>query len=141
MPNCTSSLSSRRSFELHNEVRELRRQLAANKPSSPILESILPASGDGAPDDPTSLPQWVLGEEDHHPRGTDGDSAAVDRSTSGRSGLLPNVVENLWTPGLTTKPVIDPPQPPAEAAATVPGGRALGNVELSVADINALFTM
>lgn len=57
-------------------------------------------------------------------------------------GLLSEAAAPLWAPGLTTKPVIEPPRPPpTKVAPAVSARRSLGNVELSTADIDQLFTM
>ncbi|KAK1255605.1 hypothetical protein MKX07_007864 [Trichoderma sp. CBMAI-0711] len=60
-------------------------------------------------------------------------------SVSGASGPSPDPRESSRVPGLTTQPVIDQPQEPRRSLITIPRARKLGNVELSVEEIDELY--
>ncbi|KAL7928938.1 hypothetical protein V8C35DRAFT_207216 [Trichoderma chlorosporum] len=108
----------RKSFELENEVRELRRQLATREASNAALEwPILTAAA---------------------PSGARVSEVAVS-SISGASGPSPDPKESSRVPGLTTQPVIDQPQEPRRSIITIPRARKLGNVELSIEEIDELY--
>ena len=63
-------------------------------------------------------------------------------SSAGGSGPSPNPTEHSRAPGLTTRPAVDePPSPRRRAVAMVPRPRALGNIALSVEEIEELFAM
>ncbi|KAM0260094.1 hypothetical protein ACHAQJ_003019 [Trichoderma viride] len=108
-----------KSFELENEVRELRRRLATREASSnaalewPILTPAAPSEA-RASDAPLS-------------------------SVSNGSGPSLDPKQSSRVPGLTTQPVIDQPQAPRRATITMPRARKLGNVELSVEEIDELY--
>lgn len=105
----------RKSFELENEVRELRRQLATHEASSAALE-------------------WPI-----IPPAEARVSEVAVSSVSGASGPSPDPRESSRVPGLTTQPVIDQPQEPRRSIITIPRARKLGNVELSVEEIDELY--
>ncbi|KAL6695343.1 hypothetical protein J3F84DRAFT_335097 [Trichoderma pleuroticola] len=108
----------RKSFELENEVRELRRQLATREAGNATLEWPIPT--------PAAPSEARVSE------------AAVS-SVSGASGLSSDPKESSRVPGLTTQPVIDQPQAPRRSIITIPRARKLGNVELSVEEIDELY--
>ncbi|KAL7941925.1 hypothetical protein V8C42DRAFT_163840 [Trichoderma barbatum] len=108
----------RKSFELENEVRELRRQLATREVSSTGLE--WPILTPAAPSEARV-------------------SEAAVSSVSGASGPSPDPKESSRVPGLTTQPAIDQPQAPRRSIITIPRPRKLGNVELSVEEIDELY--
>ncbi|QYS99410.1 Zn(2)-C6 fungal-type domain-containing protein [Trichoderma simmonsii] len=108
----------RKSFELENEVRELRRQLATRETTNAALEWPILT--------PTAPSEARISE------------AAVS-SVSGASGVSPDPKESSRVPGLTTQPVIDQPQAPRRSIITIPRARKLGNVELSVEEIDELY--
>ncbi|KAL7816086.1 hypothetical protein V8C44DRAFT_348310 [Trichoderma aethiopicum] len=105
----------RKSFELENEVRELRRQLATHEASNAALE-------------------WPI-----IPPAEARVSEVAVSTVSGTSGPSPDPRESSRVPGLTTQPVIDQPQEPRRSIITIPRARKLGNVELSVEDIDELY--
>lgn len=100
----------------------------------------MPANPDNATN-AISLSPRVIEAEVERPGPVGVSFAGTAISTSAESGLLPDAADQLRAPGLTTKPVIDLPQPPPRAATTVPRMRALGNIELSVREIEELFMM
>ncbi|KAJ4860032.1 fungal specific transcription factor domain-containing protein [Trichoderma breve] len=108
----------RKSFELENEVRELRRQLATRETTNAALE--WPILTPAAPSEARV-------------------SEAAVSSVSGASGVSPDPKESSRVPGLTTQPVIDQPQAPRRSIITIPRARKLGNVELSVEEIDELY--
>ncbi|KAL6832220.1 hypothetical protein V8C40DRAFT_273576 [Trichoderma camerunense] len=108
----------RKSFELENEVRELRRQLATHETTNAALE--WPILTPAAPSEARI-------------------SEAAVSSVSGASGVSPDPKESSRVPGLTTQPVIDQPQAPRRSIITIPRARRLGNVELSVGEIDELY--
>ncbi|KAJ6030173.1 hypothetical protein N7460_010439 [Penicillium canescens] len=132
--------SQAKPFELENEVRELRRQLVADHHRMPVLDSVLPENRDNVSNQIPSQPPWATRDEIDSVRVVDR-SCTLAASTSERSGLLPDVTEHPWAPSLTTKPVIDSPQQPEQTAAAIPQSRSLGNVTLSVQEIDELFTI
>lgn len=108
----------RKSFELENEVRELRRQLATREASNAVLEwPVLPPA---APSEARV-------------------SEVALSSVSGASRPSPDPRESSRLPGLTTQPVIDQPQEPRKSIITIPRARKLGNVELTVEEIDELY--
>ncbi|PON21662.1 hypothetical protein TGAM01_v209400 [Trichoderma gamsii] len=108
-----------KSFELENEVRDLRRRLATREASSnaaiewPILT-------------PAALSETRV-------------SDAIQSSPSNASGPSLDPKESSRVPGLTTQPVIDQPQAPRRSIIAIPRPRKLGNVELSVEEIDELY--
>lgn len=62
-------------------------------------------------------------------------------SVSGASRPSPDPRESSRLPGLTTQPVIDQPQEPRKSIITIPRARKLGNVELTVEEIDELYLM
>ncbi|EHK20948.1 uncharacterized protein TRIVIDRAFT_133240, partial [Trichoderma virens Gv29-8] len=105
---------------LENEVRELRRQLATREASNAALE--WPILTPAAPSEARV-------------------SEAALSSVSGASGPSPDPKEGSRVPGLTTQPVIDQPQIPRRSIITIPRARKLGNVELSVEEIDELYIL
>jgi hypothetical protein len=84
-------------------------------------------------------PHCIAGDEVYN-LGVANESCATAPSISERPEILPDATDHLWAPSLTTKPVIEPQQP-VRAAVTVSQARSLGNVQLSVMEINELFAM
>ncbi|KAL9473652.1 hypothetical protein ACSS6W_008032 [Trichoderma asperelloides] len=109
----------RKSFELENEVRELRRRLATREASSnAVIE--WPTIAPAAPSETRA-------------------SDAIQSSASNASGPSLDPKESSRVPGLTTQPVIDQPQAPRRSIIAIPRPRKLGNVELSVEEIDELY--
>ncbi|TFA97868.1 Regulatory protein LEU3 [Trichoderma ghanense] len=111
-------VDTEKSFELENEVRELRRQLATREASNAALE--WPILTPAAPSEARV-------------------SEVAVSSVSGASGPSPDPKESSRVPGLTTQPVIDQPQEPRRSIITIPRARKLGNVELTVEEIDELY--
>lgn len=110
-------------------MRELRRQLEDNQHRMPV----------NTPNQVPSQLHCVVGDE-FHSLGVANESCATLPSTSDRPEIIPDATDNFWELSLTTKPVIEPQQP-VRAAVTVSQARSLGNVQLSVMEIEELFAM
>ncbi|KAH8131183.1 hypothetical protein LI328DRAFT_161307 [Trichoderma asperelloides] len=105
--------------KLENEVRELRRRLATREASSnAVIE--WPTIAPAAPSETRA-------------------SDAIQSSASNASGPSLDPKESSRVPGLTTQPVIDQPQAPRRSIIAIPRPRKLGNVELSVEEIDELY--
>ncbi|UKZ96419.1 uncharacterized protein TrAFT101_011211 [Trichoderma asperellum] len=109
----------RKSFELENEVRELKRRLATREASSNAAIE-WPIIAPAAPSETRA-------------------SDAIQSSASNTSGPSLDPKESSRVPGLTTQPVIDQPQAARRSIIAIPGPRKLGNVELSVEEIDELY--
>ena len=57
------------------------------------------------------------------------------------SVITPDTTEHARAPGLTTRPGLDEPADAQSAPLTIPRPRALGNIALSVDEIDELFAM
>ena len=110
---------NRRSRDLENEVQQLQRQLDETRRASVSL----PVPGQPLPT------QSMI-------------SPADDESTR-PSEISPDATEPLRAPGLTTKPGLDEPaeQCSASSSLSLPRPRALGNIALSVEEIDELFAV
>jgi hypothetical protein len=69
-------------------------------------------------------------------------SALNDASSTAATGPSPDAAGHSRAPGVTTRPGVDDPEPrPRSEIASVPRPRALGNIALSVEEIDELFAM
>lgn len=127
--------STRRELELENEVRELKRQLSAQGPRGSGQDLTLPENAANL----ISPHQTVTVADVGRPE-VDISLAGPATSTSPGSGLSRDTAEYDRAPGLTTKPIIDTPQSAPKATVTVPQARSLGDIQLSIAEIEELFT-
>lgn len=133
-----------RSFEMESEIQSLRRQLRnKDQVPSPALDWNLGLADPGLlPESPApnyGFPMMATPAE----AGVGGrQMPARPASSAGGSGPSPNPTEHSRAPGLTTRPAVDePPSPRRRAVAVVPRPRALGNIALSVEEIEELFSM
>lgn len=110
-------------------MRELRRRLEGNQHGTSV----------NTPSQVPPRPHYIAGDEVLSLEVTNESCVAVP-STSERPEILPDATDHLWASSLTTKPVIEPQQP-LRAAVTVSQARSLGNVHLSVTEIDELFAM
>ncbi|KAH6961924.1 hypothetical protein BKA56DRAFT_598095 [Ilyonectria sp. MPI-CAGE-AT-0026] len=138
----------RRSVDLENEIRELRKQLeesrhvpAATSRPVPIgstnTASWAMATGTGAL--PIISPYGNLAQTDTNrvaPPSIAG-TASVSAQESPATGT--STAEHSRIPGLTTRPGVDEPIPRRPVYSALPRPRALGNTALSVEEIDELF--
>ncbi|KAL3449211.1 hypothetical protein BJX65DRAFT_294704 [Aspergillus insuetus] len=114
----------RRSYDLENEVKELRRKLATYETNAPVTRIQSVNSSTASPPQSQHSPHGNIAlPELSDPR--------LSRSFASRVGSR--------APGLTTQPVIDLEQAPAAALVVPPQARRLDDLELSTVEIDELF--
>ncbi|KAJ0415917.1 hypothetical protein BJY00DRAFT_317380 [Aspergillus carlsbadensis] len=113
----------RHSYDLENEVKELRRKLATYEANTSVT-SIRVNSNPASPPQPEHSPQGYL---------------VLPEPTAPQSSIsFPSRVGSR-APGLTTQPVIDLEQAPATPLLFHPQERRLDDIELSTVEIDDLF--
>ncbi|EXA32082.1 hypothetical protein FOVG_16658 [Fusarium oxysporum f. sp. pisi HDV247] len=105
----------RRSVDLENEIRDLKKRLEEAEDGSNRN-----STSETAQIRPTSEMDWTL---------------------PATTGTTTDATEHSRAPGLTTRPVIDEPDPRRRFCSSLPRPRALGNTALSVEEIDELFNI
>lgn len=140
----------RRSIDLQNEIRELREQLGAARTSSAVANIPRHTSEQAITNwaMPTVISSYLYSPSTN-PAQTDSSGVAFPPIT-GVTSVHTDVASVSGTeltephsriPGLTTRPSIDEPSPRRSISQYTPRPRALGNIALSVEEIDELFNM
>ena len=135
---------SSRSFELESEIKELRRQLAAQ--AEGVFDWPLPTPGVAElPISPINGATNASAEPGSAVISNSGDPIEPLVQRTPRTAITTSTTsdqpEHSRVPGLTTRPQIDEPQERRRTSMPVAHPRTLDNIELSVQEIDTLFLM
>ena len=131
----------RQSFELRNEVQSLRQQLdAASNATGPARENSMesPVMVSQNAESPSLMPS-----ANHTLAAKDNPVLCRGSSSTAVTGPSPDPLEHTRAPGLTTKPGVDdaPENTESSFLPAVPRSRAIGNVSLTIEEIEELHMM
>ncbi|KAL4880548.1 hypothetical protein BJY04DRAFT_228209 [Aspergillus karnatakaensis] len=121
----------RRSYDLENEIKELRQKLAAYEDVTSV--GVRVPSNSISPHDLNTFP--------HDNGGLDFGTRLPSVTPVRQSDVLCGRIERSQAPGLTTKPVIDVDQTRSTPLVVIPQVRMLADIRLSVEEIEDLFTI
>lgn len=139
--------ATRRSFELKNEVRQLRQQLETRRGLTPsaAIDWALPTGSAEVADTSSGLPvssQYGGIQQINPPNNASVRASSLVNGSPAATTTGPSPdPKHSHAPGLTTKPGIDQPLPCRRVSLAIPRPRALGNTALSAEEIDELFMM